>query len=208
MKEEFVYSTIIKLPEDNGQKLQKLVDTIDINDDRIRTKNSFHITMESKLHCFDESFRTDLDQLLGYQDPFNVTLNKVDFFIRDRGCILFLTTDNQKEIKRINRLHNEIYKIVRPPELYEEDRHEFIPHVTLFSRVPFEQIGELKNEVEDNYTDYLNFRISQVIVSKREKDKGNWEECYRIDLKDNGLTSSQGGRLILKPRLLLTRQVS
>ena len=208
MIENFVYSTIVKLPEENSRNLQKLIKKIDVDDGQIKKEKSFHITMESKLHSLNEDSRTNLDKLLGVQKSFEVTLNKVDIFIRDRGCILFLTTDDQNEKDKIAKLHSEIYKIVRPPGSYNVDKYEYIPHVTLFSRVPLEQISRLRDEVEDNYNDYLNFRVSQIIVSKREESREKWEECYRVNLKDNGFTNSQEGRLILRPRLVSVRAMS
>ena len=208
MIENFVYSTIVKLPEENSRNLQKLIKKIDVDDGQIKKENSFHITMESKLHSLNEDSRTNLDKLLGVQKSFDITLNKVDIFIRDRGCILFLTTDDQNEKDKIAKLHSEIYKIVRPPELSRLDKYEYIPHVTLLSRVPLEKICRLRDEVEDNYKDYLNFRVSQVTVSKRENYGEEWEECYRVNLKDNGFINSQEGRLILRPRLFSVRAMS
>lgn len=207
MIENFIYSTIVKLPENNRQNLQEFIKRINVDDTQIKVEDNFHITMESRLHCLSENFRTDLNQLLEYQNSFDITLNKVDIFVRDKGCILYLTTDDQNERRKINKLHNEIYKIVRPPEFSRVDRNEYVPHVTLFSRVPLEQICELKDEVENNYIDYLNFRVSQVTVSKREKTKENWEECYRVDLGDDSLNSKKG-TLIFKRRLFTVRAVS
>jgi len=182
MSKETSYSAIIKLPTDQSNYLRNIVDRVNTNYNFTnKVESDFHITIEPRQYSSGRNFLIDLGEWLKLQTPFDITLDKIDHFEGRNNGLLFLTTSDSEARDRISDLHYGIHEVVKPKDPNRQNNVEFIPHITLFSKIPLEEIDLLKNKVIENYDNNLTLPVSEIIVTKM-TDEISWKECCRFNL--------------------------
>lgn len=182
MSKETSYSAIIKLPDDQNNYLRDIIRRVNTNYNFInKPESDFHITIEPRQYSPSRNFMVDLKEWLKLQNPFNITLNRIDHFTSRSNGLLFLTTDDSEERNQISDLHYGIHEVVKQKNPDRQNNTEFIPHITLFSKVPLEEVDLLKNKMREYYRENLILPVSEIVISKM-TDEVNWQECRRFNL--------------------------
>lgn len=182
MSRENLHSIIIELPKEENDYLRKITENISKEIGLTGNKDKFHITIEQTLYC-NRGFRVGLNNWLGLQNPFELTLNRIDYFKHRKGRLIYLTTADRDERDKISDLHYGIHEIIKSPNLNKQNNAKFIPHVALFSGVSSEKVKTLESVLLEEI-DHLKVPIREVIVEKK-IDNYNWKRTDRISLGVN-----------------------
>lgn len=182
MSRENLYSIITRLPLEENNYLRKIVGNIGEKMGLIANRDEFHMTIEQTLYC-NKGFRVDLGNWLELQDPFELTLDRVDYFKHRKGRLIYLTTANRDERDKISDLHYGIHEIVKPKNLSKQNNAKFVPHVALFSGVSSEKVDVLQ-DILSRKIEPLKIPVQEVIVEEKISNY-NWRSTDRFTLGGN-----------------------
>lgn len=137
-----------------------------------RLPSPAHVTIISPF--FHENERDLIEKLEAWskeQKSFCVNFFQVGSFRQPKYGTIFLAPDKDEELKKI---HKNLIESIS----YLPNKGDFVPHLTIANRAPFEKIEEIKKQLEDMNIK-LELSISELTVYKRLAGE-SWMEYKKI----------------------------
>lgn len=178
MSQEKICSIILELPKVKQDYLKQKTGEV-CKDYDLRRKNNLHLSIKPSFRCRSEGFREALDDLLKMQSPFEIELNKIALFenSKEKLGLVYLTTDNEEQIERLNGLYNSIGKIINS----KAKGGHFTPHVSLIDWAPINEIIDAGEYLKRRLTP-VKMSVSELALKKKTVTDNHWKEDGRFNL--------------------------
>jgi 2'-5' RNA ligase len=182
MSNENLYFIKIELPEKQNTYLRQLTKDVCCSVGAGKEINeNFHLTVEETLYCPKRSIRVDLNKWLEMQDPFEFTLDRVDFFKNHISGLVYLTTADINEREMISDFHYGIHEMIKSKKRDRQNNIKYTPHVTLLKQIPIEKIDEVQEIFRKNIRP-LRVNVSEILVRENNDIYGQQQDIEKFSL--------------------------
>lgn len=179
MEAERSYYLKVDLNEEQNNYLKKMTrKVVNLNGMSKRIEDNFHLTIKERMACNKEVVRYNLCEWLKNKEPFDLILNKINFFENRRNGTIYLTPGEEKDLNKINDLHYGICDIIKPTVLDKK----YTPHITLLKEVPLDKLDEMQEIFSDEIIPF-RIKISEILIEEKiGNEKNEYTQRFNLGL--------------------------